>query len=297
MKYILSLILALTCFSVSATVPTEIIVFSSQVAGGKINVCRALLDHYATEYKTTVVFNMKPGADGMIAMEEMLKSKDFSILCTGPSEVVFNNTQYPGHEASHAALTMISVISVSPFSFITGINNKYSNLPDLLKSGKPITVGYHAQGLKFIAQTVFGDYPVTWVPYKQSTEALSSLVDGTLDVYTDGGALEVMTKGGKLKSLGHLNGLPETSGMNLNKVYPLAAKFPVMVSITTSPNTSIADIEELNKRFNKILSMPSMIEALRININVPHGGTVKESNEFINDFRSAVSKANNGTTK
>ena len=183
MKYILSLILSLTCISAMAELPTSLIAYSSQVSGGKVAVCRALLDRYAIEYKTPVTILIKPGADGLIAMEEMLKSKDFSLLCTGPSESVFNNAQYPGHEASHAALTMVSLVSVSPFSFITGANNKYSTLPELLKSGKPILVGYHAQGLKFIAQAVFGDYPVTWVPYKSSNEALSSFIDNTLCLY------------------------------------------------------------------------------------------------------------------
>jgi tripartite-type tricarboxylate transporter receptor subunit TctC len=236
MKYILSLIFSVICLNSYAELPTTIPLYYAQLTGGKINVCRALFDLYDKKYNTSTVFINKPGADGLLAMEEMLKSKDFSLLCSGPSESVFNNIQYPGHEVSHNALTMVSIISVSPFSFITGNNNKYSTLPELLKSRKPITVGYHAQGLKFIAQTAFGDYPVTWVPYKNSSEALASLMDGTLDLYTDGGALEIIAKSGKLKSLGHLNGLDNTSGVNLNKVYPLAAKFPVFIAVTTLKN-------------------------------------------------------------
>ena len=277
------------CLSAYATLPSTIMVYSSQLAGGKINVCRALFALYSVEYKADTIFIIKPGADGVIAMEEMLKSKDFALLCSGPSESIYNNAQYPGHEASHAELTAVLVVSDSPFSFITGVNNKYSTLPELLKSGKPIMVGYHTQGNKFIAQSVFGDYPVTWVSYKNAIDGIPSLMDGSLDVYTDGGALEVIAKSGKLKSLGHFNGLADTSGINLNKVYPSVAKFSVFTSITISSKYSSADIEELNKRFNRILRSPEMLEALKTNINVPHGGTIKETNDFIDNFRKSVS--------
>jgi hypothetical protein len=230
-------------------------------------------------------------------MEEMLKNKEFSLLCTGLSEVVFNNAQYPGHEESHSSLTMVSTISSSPFSFITGLNSKYNNLPELLKSGKPITVGYHAQGFKFIAEVAFENYPVIWVHYKNSTEALSSIMDGSLDVYTDGGPLELLAKAGKLKSLGYLNGIPDTSGMNLDKLYPLASKFPLIISITTSPNISLSDIKELNKRLNEILITPEMAATLKANTSIPQPNSVKESNELINNFRIMLLRANNGKFK
>jgi tripartite-type tricarboxylate transporter receptor subunit TctC len=268
-----------------ASLPNEFFVYTPH-AGGKDAVCRVIFKLYAEKYLANPVFITKQGASGLIAMEEMLKDKKFSVLCSGNSESMFNNEQYPGHEESHKLLMLVSTTAQVTTGFYTGVNNPANDIRELLKTSKLIKVGYHTNGTKFIAQVAFKDYPIMWVPYKTPGDSLPSLIDGSLDLYTDGGSLDILVKGGKIKSIGHINGADSTSGPDVTKDFPDAAKIKSILAISTSLLNNMKDIEELNQRLKPLIYHPDVVKILSDYAGIPYWLSVKDSNDLIIYMRS-----------
>lgn len=291
MKLFITLILYL--FSLSAySLPDEFNVYVPN-SGVKNTTCRALFDLYANRYNASPVYVTKEGAGGMLAMLAMLENKKFSVSCSGPSETVFNTKLYPGHEKEHKELSTITIITTGPTAFYTSYNSKFNDIKDLMKSGKPITVGHHTVANKMITQLVFGDYPITWVPFMSPGASLPSLIDGSLDLYVDTGSLETMVSYGKLKSLGHLNGPNTLNGPNITKDFAAAAAFPSFISVTTSVNNNQEDIEEMNRRLIPLINTREMINTLSLIGWSPLGLSVKASNDVINHIRIEADRLEN----
>lgn len=273
-----------------AELPNQFNVYTTS-ANASSTVCRALFAEYDKVYSANTIIVTKSGATGMLAMIEMTKDKNFSMLCgSGLSESVINTYSYPGNEDAHKLLTMVTIIAESPTVFSTRPDSPYNTLPELMKSGKSITVGYNSAVQKLVGDILFESYPVVWVPYKASTDALSSLLEGTLDLYIDGGGLTPLITANKLKSLGHFNGLDNTPGINLKKEFSEAAKIRAISSVTTSINNNASDIEEMNQRINKLMNNEIVINAIKQVSNLPLKKTVKESNDYIEYFRKEYIK-------
>ena len=291
MKFLLSIILCLCTIS-AYSLPDEFNVYVPN-SGVKNTTCRALFDLYAKKYNAYPVYITKEGAGGMLAMLAMLENKKFSISCSGPSETVFNVKLYPGREKEHKELSTITIITTGPTMFYTASNSKYNNIKELIKDRKPITVGHHTVANKMIAQLVFGDYPITWVPFSGPNASIPSLMDGSLDIYVDTGSLEAMVNYGKLKSLGYMNGPNNMNGQNITKDFPVAAAFPSFISVTTSVNNSSEDIEELNQRLVPLINTKEISNVLGTIGWMPSGLSVKASNNMIDHIRKEASRLEN----
>jgi len=285
MKIIIALLLS--CFSMLsyAVLPAQFKVYQTGV-GTANSICRVLFDEYNKEYNANTLISVKSGASGMMAMLDMIKDKNFSVQCgTSLSESVFNITTYPGNEEAHNLLTMVSMIAEGTTVFTTRYDSPYNTLPELLKSNKPLMIGYHATTPKISAEIVVGSSPVTWVAYKTSADAISSLIDGSLDFYVDGGGLIPLIQSKKLKSLGHLNGLDSSPGIDLKKEYPDASRVKIIFAIVTSKNNASVDIEELNSRIRKLMLNDAVINSIVQSSYLPTIKTVKESNDYIDNFK------------
>lgn len=292
-KYIIGIILSILATIVAAELPAKMTVYSPGTTG-PLSICRAIFTEYDKVYSTNSMIIIKPGASGMIAMLEMTKDKNFSILCaSGLSESVVNTTIFPGHEDAHKLLTMVNIFAESPVIFTTRANSTNNILSDLIQSNKQINVGYHSNILKLSAELALSKVQVNWIPFKSSMDAVPSLLDGSVDLYADGGSLTTLINSGKLKSLGHLNGIEETPGVDLTKLFTEAAKIHVILAISTSLNNNPEDIEELNKRINKILMDEKVLNAIKQMSNKPVIKTVKEANLYVEYFRKEYSKKYN----
>ena len=292
-KYIIGVVLSILATIVAAELPAKMTVYSPGTTG-PLSICRAIFTEYDKVYNTNSMFVIKPGASGMIAMLEMTKDKNFSILCaSGLSESVANISIFPGHEDAHKLLTMVNIFAESPTVFSTRTNSTYNTLIDLIQSNKQINVGYHSNILKLSAELALSKVQVNWIPFKSSMDAVPSLLDGSVDLYADGGSLTALINSGKLKSLGHLNGIEETPGLDLTKLLTEAAKIHVILAISTSSNNNLDDIDELNKRVNKILIDEKVISTIKQISNKPVIKTVKEANLYVEYFRKEYSKKYN----
>jgi tripartite-type tricarboxylate transporter receptor subunit TctC len=273
-----------------AALPDAITLYSPNPTGAQTTGCRAIFKLYDEKYGATSTFAFKPGATGMIAMKTMLEDKKFSVLCSGISESVVNTSLYPGNEGAHEQLTMVAVIGNSPTAFTTGAKSPHASAQDLLKLTRPIMAGYHSTSLQFVARTAFGNHPVVWVPHKSAQDGVPSLLDGSLDVYIDGGALAPLVAAGTLKSLGHINGPDTAHGAALAAAFPEAARMRIILAVTTSNQADARDIEELNRRLGTLVGHPAYVDALRTISNTPLWLSVADSNALVARFRQAYYK-------
>jgi len=271
----------LILFSLSAySMPDQFNVYVPN-SGVKNITCRAIFDMYGKKYNANPVYMTKEGAAGMLAMLAMTSEKKFSVLCSGVSESLFNNSAFPGHEAEHKLLTMVTLYATGPVTFYTGADSKFTGINDLLTLDRPVTIGYHTSMHEIIVGIMFEGRKVVLVPYKSPNDALPSLINGSLDMYTETGALEQMVTSGRLKSLGYINGNGNLYGADITKKFPRIAQMPMFLAITTSSNNDPKDIEELNHRLVEIVNSEEVSKVIK-NIGwVPAGYSVKKSNELI----------------
>lgn len=284
MKKLIALF-ALVVSIAHAELPSKFNVY--QTGFGTVDsVCRVLFAEYDKAFNSKTVMSITPGASGMMATLAMLKDKSFAVQCGGSlSESVINTYQYPGHEEELSQQTVVSIIAKGVTEFSTRANSPYSTLPELLKSKKELIIGYNANTPKLTAEIIVSDHSVTWVAYKNSSEAISQLLDGSLDLYVDGGGLIPLIEQGKLKSLGKLNGASNAPGIDLKKLYPEAGKITILLNVITSKANNIDDINELHKRLDKLMNNQNVIDIIKTVRYEPNISTVVEANDYIDNFR------------
>jgi len=296
MKFKLVLVsLALACSTAYAELPKTINVYSSAIAGAKTDSCRLVMDMYEKQYNTSVNWMIKPGAEGHIALLAASQDSNFSLVCGSPSDLVFNNSKFPGHESVYSDLTAMATLFQGPLSFYTGDKNPYSDLPKMLESKKTINVGHHSPVSKAIAEQVFKTYPgldVNWVLYKAALDSFSQLKDGSLDIYLSSGSFEEHVRSGQLKSLGFINGDKTIMGPDLSKRYPVAASIPAfpISLIAFKSKTNIADLVEFNRRLQPIITNAEVAEKARKMAQFPLPGTIQQSNLHYENFRKLLEK-------
>jgi tripartite-type tricarboxylate transporter receptor subunit TctC len=265
--------------------------FNVYATSGVRNItCRALFDLYAQQYNVHPNYIAKDGAGGLIGMLAMINDKTPSVACMGPSETIFNNTQYPGHEKEHEELKTITIAATGSVVFYTSNNSIYSDLKELINSNTRISIGYHTAANKTAAQLALNGREVLWVPFNTPASSISSLMDGSVTVYVETGSLDSIAKSGKIKSLGYIGKNSDMSGPDITKDFPLATAVPVFISVTTNSSTSQKDIEELNMRLQVIIHSKEFRDALSIISWLPAGTSVKETNDIIYRARTETKR-------
>ncbi len=275
------------CFntSIKAEIPNSLKVFTGHPTN--VPLCKSIFEEYDKVYNTKSQIILKPGVSGMLAMKDMQAEKSFSIMCaTGVSDHVINRYIYPGNDSSFDDLKLLSIFGISSATFITSSNSKFNYLPDMLKNGKQISVGYHSLGLKAVATQVFKNVDILWVPYKNSLEAVSSLKDGSLELYIDGAGLKPLVETGVLKSLGTINPLNNQANTDLSLVYPSASKFKLMIGFSTSNKNSISDIEEFQRRLFHLQSLDSVKSLIQLSGYKPEYISGKDAELVFHMFRA-----------
>ena len=288
-KSFLMVMLLSVASAFSATVPKDFTVYSSQISGDRNVACRMLFKLYAEKYDANPVFNIKQGAGGMLAYDEMVKDKKFSVYCSGFSEVVLNDFLYPGNEVLHSKLKVVTPIIVSGIVFYAPPNSPYNSIQELLKAKKSINVATYGEGQKLVGHLALsGD--VNWIMFKNINDIVPSLLDGSLDLMVGGGSLDHMVKSGKLKSFGHVNGTGALTAKDLSKDFPKSAAVKIFTSVVVSSDEDSALVEELNVRFKTLIADPQFVEACNTMGAQPIWMSVKEANQSVNTAKEEYKK-------
>jgi len=267
-----------------AEIPKQFNVYTTGF-GISVPYCRSMVDEYNKIYNAQATVIVKSGASGLLATLEMVKDKNFSLQCfPGTSELVINRTQFPNHDLEYDQVTMVTIVAESPVMFSTRSTSSFNTLPELIASKKSLTVGHHTSFGLLVASKIFNKDTV-FVNFKSAADAIPTLLDGSLDVYIDGGGLSTYIVSGMLKSLGTIHGSSSSLGVDLNKKYPNVLVYKTMAAISTSKINDPKDIEELNRRLSVILKDEKFVNMIKGINNNPVFKSVKESNDIVDAMK------------
>ena len=286
-KILIFCILILSSVFANAEIPKKFNVYTSG-AGTATRYCLELVNQYNKKYQSQALLVIKPGAGGLLATLAMVNDTNFSFYCfAGNSEMFLNRIQYPAHNKEHDMLTPVNVILESPYIFNTSISSPFNNLTELLDSTKNLTVGYHTTNASIVAKKIFKKDTV-FVNYKSAQDAIPSILQGSLDIYIDGGALSAKNYESMIKSLGHIYGPSTISGVNLTAKFKHMNIAKNWIGFITSNNNN--DIEELSNRL-AILVKEDVLTNIIVDINsLPLFLNLQESINFLEIVKLELNK-------
>jgi len=280
----------------NAEIPQKIKVYVPLLS--MMPLCTSLVEEYNKIYNSSAIIVYKPGAGGLLALQEAIQEKDFLIVCgSGATDAVLYKVNVP--ETFHSVYQQIQTINIMTFTgiyYITGNNNQHTTLKGLLNSStanKPITIGFEGLGSKLIAGKIIGKTPVIWVQYKSAADAASSLVTNDLDLFIGGfSPLLGLAENNKLKILGHINvdtAAANAIGPNLAADYPEASGVANFLSISSLRKYAKEDLEEMNKRISVILSIKEVRENFaKANYTMINPMSIEKINQHLLKYNSLL---------
>jgi hypothetical protein len=175
--------LLLLCLFLSFNVMAETKVIMPFGQGGGVELSLKHIEKYLNERNITFISIYKPGAEGLIGLQELSKSpKDGSVIGYTTIGSVSNAIKSDlNFEYITATRKFTSVLVTNPK---TNIKN-YTQFESNLQSGKPYSFGYNTPAqLLFIDQLLQKNKPKTEVvkaPYKSVNNVLTDLIGGQTD--------------------------------------------------------------------------------------------------------------------
>ncbi|TAL91825.1 MAG: tripartite tricarboxylate transporter substrate binding protein [Candidimonas sp.] len=156
-------------------------------------VARLLAKELGSKWRQTVVVENKPGASGMIAAEQVVRSAPdgYTLLLGYTPEVSINKLVFKNmHYDPIKDLSALDLVASAPLVLVSGPKLGIKNLAELLAhkgSKEPITYGspgvggqQHMAGAMLARLT---DIPMTHVPYRGTSLAVSDLLGGQIDLF------------------------------------------------------------------------------------------------------------------
>jgi tripartite-type tricarboxylate transporter receptor subunit TctC len=156
-------------------------------------VARLLAKELSSKWRQTVVVENKPGASGMIAAEQVVRSAPdgYTLLLGYTPEVSINKLVFKNmHYDPIKDLSALDLVASAPLVLVSGPKLVIKNLAELLAlkgSKEQITYGspgvggqQHMAGAMLARLT---GIPMTHVPYRGTSLAVSDLLGGQIDLF------------------------------------------------------------------------------------------------------------------
>jgi tripartite-type tricarboxylate transporter receptor subunit TctC len=214
-----------TTFNAASKSITVVIPFAP---GGGVDLTFRHLQKYASAKGIEMVAVYKPGADGLIGMNELASlPKDGYHVSVGTMATVAT------HRLKNANSTIVPVTGIkeSITAFVTPSTSSIKNIDELdvlMKAGNSVNFGYGAPGQKMVLDELFlqsnAKLPQTMVPYKGGGPLVTDIVGGHVNLaalplaivksHIDSGKLRIIAIAGR----GKLNIYPEVP--SITKKYP-----------------------------------------------------------------------------
>jgi tripartite-type tricarboxylate transporter receptor subunit TctC len=173
--------------------------------------CRTIWNAYDLKYGTNTVFFVKPGADGIIAIQDMLNfSSDRKFVCAGSGEVVSNSMIHPNDNSIDRIEPLLQTVVNSMVWYVPN-NNKSQTFPELIaylkNLNRPINVGVYfstQRGISYYLEKTY-DLKINLINYRTGSQMYPDLASGTLDLAFDsGGAIDIAQDTKKFRIAGYL---------------------------------------------------------------------------------------------
>lgn len=173
--------------------------------------CRAIWNAYDLKYGTNTVFFVKPGADGIVAVQDMLNfSANRKFVCGSSSIVVSNALIHPNDTNIDRIEPLLQTV-VNAMVWYVPNNNRSQTFTELvayLKNlNRPINLGVYFSNQQGIAHYLGKTYDlkINLINYRTGSQMYPDLASGALDLAFDsGGAIDVAQDTKKFRIAGYL---------------------------------------------------------------------------------------------
>lgn len=189
-------------------------VWIAHAGGAQESQCRALWNEYDLRHDTKTVFQLKPGADGLLATNDMLSSTaPRRFLCGGSSQVISNNLLVSNSSTINQTEALLQTSAAAVVWYVPN-QNKSQNFKELVSYlkglNRPVNVGVFfatQKALVFYLEKIYG-VNVNLIMYRTQAQMYPDLNSGALDLAFDtGGAIELAKETGKFQIAGYLSGI------------------------------------------------------------------------------------------
>ena len=213
----MSLTLAVACLPAHAqdTWPSRPITLIVPVAAGSGTDmgARMLARDMATLLKATVVVENRPGANGLIAAQQVARSKPdgYTFLIGNATSNAANYAFYRGQPVlgySPASFDIVGGIGLSPLSLYVPAGSPWKNLADLVAQARLHPGRYNCGSGNSTTQVACevlrkqAAISIVNVPYKGNPQSLTDVAAGQLSfAFADSSVAQSFVQGGKLRAL------------------------------------------------------------------------------------------------
>lgn len=280
----------------------QLTVISPFAAGSIVDItCRKLFDVYDTMNNTSSNFLIVPGADHIIAHKHFINMTDIGVLCAGSGVGGMNQHNNPKISPSVDTLKpIVDVFSLSHFILapLTGPNTLDEIMTNSKRTNKKVLVGAPstsaAKVLTYILEK--NNVPFEIVAYKKPTDAIVSLIDGTLDTYVDGGSIKLLGEISGIKEIAHISaGDDKTKTLNLYKKYKELRNLTSKVTIYARATTTDKEIQLLNTKLNSAINTEQFqqFKRERLSMHQMTNGTVAQANQTVTNLGEYLKNVHN----
>jgi len=260
------------------------------------NMARTIGEPLAKALGQPVLFDYKPGANSMIAVDMVAKAApDGYTLTTVIAAHAANPSLYAKMTFNAATdLTPVIVTGVAPLILSANIATPFSTAAELIAYAKanPGKLNYGSSGKGAAAHLAMEQFmanhgiSMQHVPYKGTQPALTDLIGGAIQLMFDVPlAMVPHGKAGKIKLIGmasdqRLPGYPDVPTFKEQGTAFIANTWAMVLAPAKTPPEIL---RKLNSEANRILATPSVREKLQSTGVVPGGGTLDDAARFLNE--------------
>jgi len=260
------------------------------------NMARTIGEPLAKALGQPVLFDYKPGANSMIAVDMVAKAAPDGYTLTTVIAAHAANPSLYGKMTFNAAtdLTPVIVTGVAPLILSANIATPFSTAAELIAYAKanPGKLNYGSSGKGAAAHLAMEQFmanhgiSVQHVPYKGTQPALTDLIGGAIQLMFDVPlAMVPHGKAGKIKLIGmasdqRLPGYPDVPTFKEQGTAFIANTWAMVLAPAKTPPEIL---RKLNSEANRILATPSVREKLQSTGVVPGGGTLDDAARFLNE--------------
>jgi len=243
-----------------------------------------------------VLFDYKPGANSMIAVDMVAKS---------PADGYTLTTVIAAHAANPALyakmtfnpftdLVPVVLTGVAPLILSANLSAPFNTPSELIAYAKanPGKLNFGSSGKGAAAHLAMEQFMATHgismqhVPYKGTQPALTDLIGGSIQLMFDVPlAMAQHGKAGKIKLIGmasdqRLPGYPDIPTFKEQGIGFIANTWAMVLAPAKTPQEVL---RKLNAESSRILAMPSVREKLQSTGVVPGGGSLEDAVKFLNE--------------
>ncbi|MFW8565057.1 Bug family tripartite tricarboxylate transporter substrate binding protein [Orrella sp. 11846] len=172
--------------------------------GGSNDVfARSIAEQLSKKINRSVIVENKPGAGGSIGSNDVARAKpDGGTLLLSSSSFVTRaavDSKLP-YDA-RTSFEPVAMVARGPMLLVTSTEVPYKTVPELIEAAKKGVVNYASSGIGSVGQlsaellSYMADIPLTHIPYKGMSGAVTDLMGGRIDIIITtpaslGGAME-----------------------------------------------------------------------------------------------------------